>query len=76
MGCNPSYRFSIDNHTTTVIEADGIETQPLLVDQLEIFPGQRYSVIVEANQPIDTYWIRANAVNFTGELSSPLLSGS
>ena len=39
----------------TVIEADGVETNPLTVDSFEIFPAQRYSVIVHADQPIDNY---------------------
>lgn len=39
----------------TVIEADGIETQPILVDSLTIYAAQRYSVIVHANQPIGNY---------------------
>lgn len=38
-----------------VIEADGVEVHPLEVDQLEIFIGQRYSVVVLANQPRDNY---------------------
>ena len=37
--CFPSYIFSIDGHTLTVIEADGTETEPVEVDQLEIFAG-------------------------------------
>lgn len=39
----------------TIIEADGVETQPLIVDSLVIFAGQRYSIIVEANQTIGNY---------------------
>jgi len=30
-----------------------------VVDQLQIFAAQRYSVVLEANQPVDNYWIRA-----------------
>lgn len=40
------YNFSIDGHRLTVIEADGVETEPVTVDQLEIFASQRYSIIV------------------------------
>lgn len=39
----------------TIIEADGETTQPHTVDSLDIFPGQRYSVVVEANQPVGNY---------------------
>jgi iron transport multicopper oxidase len=51
--------FSIDGHNLTVIEADGQLTEPLVVDQLQIFVAQRYSVILVADQPVDNYWVRA-----------------
>lgn len=44
----PNFVFSIDGHTMTVIEADGVSTQPLMVDSLQIFAGQRYSVVLDA----------------------------
>jgi iron transport multicopper oxidase len=59
MSCDPNFVFSIDSHNLTVIEADGELTQPLLVDSLQILAGQRYSVVLVANQPVDNYWIRA-----------------
>lgn len=34
--------FSIDNHIFTVIEADGINTQPVVVDSLQVFPGKHF----------------------------------
>ncbi|KAG6810472.1 hypothetical protein H0H92_011707 [Tricholoma furcatifolium] len=60
MSCEPSFAFSIDNHTLTIIEADGENTEPLVVDSIQIYAGQRYSAILEANQAVDNYWIRAN----------------
>lgn len=60
MSCDPNFTFQIDQHDMTIIEADGEYTTPLTVDQLQIFAGQRYSIIVNANQPVDNYWIRAN----------------
>jgi len=59
MSCFPSFNFSIDGHTLTIIEADGVETEPVTVDSLQIFAAQRYSIIVTANKPADNYWIRA-----------------
>jgi len=44
-----------------VIEVDGISHEPLTGDYIEIFPGQRYSVIITANQTVDNYWITAPA---------------
>nr|ALF95041.1 laccase [Crustodontia chrysocreas] len=59
ISCDPSYTFSIDNHTMTVIEVDGVNHQPLPVDSIPIFAAQRYSFILEANKPVGNYWIRA-----------------
>ena len=39
ISCDPAYKFSIDGHQLTVIEVDGTNVQPLLVDSLEIFAG-------------------------------------
>lgn len=49
IGCRSRYNFSIDSHNMTVIEADGIETEPVTVDQLNIYPGEshnRYKLIL------------------------------
>ena len=43
----------------TIIEVDGINVKPLIVDSIEIFAGQRYSFILQANQDNASYWIRA-----------------
>ncbi|KAF8629510.1 hypothetical protein AX17_005636 [Amanita inopinata Kibby_2008] len=59
ISCDPNYTFSIDGHNLTVIEADGISVQPVTVDSIQIFAGQRYSFILHANQPARNYWIRA-----------------
>ncbi|KAI0800672.1 bilirubin oxidase [Fomes fomentarius] len=64
MSCDPNYIFSIDKHDMTVIEADAVNTKPLTVDSIQIFAGQRYSFVLNANQSIDNYWIRANPDNF------------
>ncbi|KAF9067165.1 laccase 1 [Rhodocollybia butyracea] len=57
--CDPNFNFSIDGHTFSVIEADGIETEPVVADSIQIFAAQRYSFILTANQSVDNYWIRA-----------------
>jgi FtsP/CotA-like multicopper oxidase with cupredoxin domain len=77
MACYPNFLFSIDGHNLTVIEADGQLTEPLVVDQLQIYAGQRYSVVLVANMTVDNYWIRAlpNLVNanYTGGMNSAVL---
>ncbi|KAH6899579.1 laccase 2 precursor [Coprinopsis sp. MPI-PUGE-AT-0042] len=59
ISCDPFFDFSIDGHPLTIIEADGVNTQPLVVDSLRIFAGQRYSVVLNANKDIGNYWIRS-----------------
>lgn len=51
MACDPAFTFQIDNHTDlTIIEVDGVNHQPLIVDEITIFPGQRYSFIVSLSR--------------------------
>ncbi|OZJ06434.1 hypothetical protein BZG36_00484 [Bifiguratus adelaidae] len=58
-GAFADFNFSIDNHTLTVIETDGIAMTPVNVTRLPIAVAQRYSVIVNTNAAVDNYWIRA-----------------
>ncbi|KAG6859902.1 hypothetical protein C0995_002231 [Termitomyces sp. Mi166 len=78
ISCDPNYIFSIDGHTMTIIEVDGINIQPLKVDSIQIFAGQRYSFVLNASQPIDNYWIRAKPnipanATFDGGVNSAIL---
>ncbi|KAM5541431.1 hypothetical protein V8D89_004985 [Ganoderma adspersum] len=59
IACDPNYVFTIAGHTMTIIEADGQNTEPLTVDEIQIFAAQRYSFVLKADQEIDNYWIRA-----------------
>jgi iron transport multicopper oxidase len=56
---------------------DGNNVEPLVVDSIQIFVGQRYSFILTASQPVNNYWIRAfpNLLNatFNGGLNSAIL---
>ncbi|KAG8701183.1 hypothetical protein FRC08_004238 [Ceratobasidium sp. 394] len=53
------FKFEIDGHPLKIIEADGLPHQPVVVKSVEIHPGERYSIVVEANQTVNNYWIRA-----------------
>jgi len=46
ISCDPSFTFSIDSHLMTVIEVEGTNVQPLVVDSLQIFAGTRGSYIL------------------------------
>jgi iron transport multicopper oxidase len=39
ISCDPNFTFSIDGHQMTIIEVDGVNHRPLLVDSLQIFAG-------------------------------------
>jgi len=52
-------KFSIDGHRMKVIATDGADVEPVEVDALAISAGERFDVIIEANQPVDSYWIRS-----------------
>ncbi|KAJ3505082.1 hypothetical protein NLJ89_g7603 [Agrocybe chaxingu] len=59
LSCEPNYIFSIGGHKLKIIEADGENVLPVIVDSLQIFAGQRYSFVLTANRPVDNYWIRS-----------------
>ena len=52
---NPSgetaFRFAVGGHKLLVTHSDGQPVEPVEVDALRIGPGERYDVIVEANNP-------------------------
>ncbi|KAJ6614141.1 laccase 2 [Mycena sp. CBHHK59/15] len=77
ISCDPNYEFSIDGHTMTIIEVDGVDHKPLTVDSLQIFAGQRYSFVLNANQKVGNYWVRANPnigiTGFAGGINSAIL---
>ncbi len=53
------YYVSIDNHKFQVVSTDGSDNQAVNdVESVLIGPGERYDIIVSANQPIGNYWIR------------------
>lgn len=53
------FRFSIDNHTLTVISSDLVPIVPYETDSVNVAIGQRYDVIVTANQDAGNYWLRS-----------------
>ncbi|KAG8783111.1 hypothetical protein FRC16_002475, partial [Serendipita sp. 398] len=57
------FRFSLQGHRFTVIETDGVNIVPYVADYLEISAGQRYSIVITADQPVANYWVRAPMIN-------------
>ncbi|KGN48772.1 L-ascorbate oxidase [Cucumis sativus] len=56
--------FQIEGHTMTVVEADGHYVEPFQVNNLFIYSGETYSVLIKADQdPSRNYWITTNVVS-------------
>lgn len=53
------YSVHFDHHAMTVIAADFVPVVPYSTEWLNIGIGQRYDVIVEMNQPVAGYFLRA-----------------
>ncbi|CAI6334433.1 unnamed protein product [Periconia digitata] len=68
-GTDFHFHFSIDNHVLKVVSADLVPIEPFWTNSLSVGIGQRYSVIVEANQTVaenGAYWMRAEYTNQFG----------
>ncbi|KAF2023523.1 hypothetical protein EK21DRAFT_118669 [Setomelanomma holmii] len=55
------WKFMIDNHTMTIIASDLVPITPYEATVLDIGMGQRYDIIVTADQAsvADSFWLRA-----------------
>ncbi|KAJ4361052.1 uncharacterized protein N0V89_001621 [Didymosphaeria variabile] len=55
------FKFSIDNHTLQVIASDLVPIEPYNTTVLDIGMGQRYDIIITADQAsvADNFWLRA-----------------
>ncbi|ESR59624.1 L-ascorbate oxidase [Citrus sinensis] len=55
-----SLNLAVKNHKMVVVEADGNYVQPFEVDDMDIYSGESYSVLLTTNQdPSHNYWISA-----------------
>ncbi|OTA94787.1 putative multicopper oxidase [Hypoxylon sp. CO27-5] len=55
-----SYWFSVDNHTLSIVELDGVEIEPITARGVYLNLGQRVSVILTADQTPGSYYVRAS----------------
>ncbi|KAI0388040.1 multicopper oxidase [Hypomontagnella monticulosa] len=53
--------FTIDNHTLEIVEIDGVEVEPIATTRVFVNPGQRYSVLLTANQTAGNFLMHASA---------------
>ncbi|KAK3334531.1 Cupredoxin, partial [Neurospora tetraspora] len=54
-----SFTISLVGHNFTVISTDLVPITPVVRSKLFMAVGQRYDVIVEANQAVGNYWLNA-----------------
>ncbi|KAJ7157671.1 laccase2 [Mycena crocata] len=81
LSCRPFMTVSFDNHTFDVMELDGTEHDPEPFQRIDVYAAQRVSLIVNANQTVVNYWIRAfpvggnpnNNPNFNPNLTLAIL---
>ena len=58
-----AYKFSIQNHSLTVVATDGTQIESITdVHYVIVNTGERYDIIVNANQSIGSYWILAETL--------------
>jgi FtsP/CotA-like multicopper oxidase with cupredoxin domain len=60
-GTDFHFQFSIDNHMLEVVAADMVPIKPFLTESISVGIGQRYSLIVHADQTAASngkYWMR------------------
>ncbi|XP_044469752.1 L-ascorbate oxidase-like [Mangifera indica] len=56
--------FQIEAHNMTVVEADGHYVEPFVVQNLFIYSGETYSVLIKTDQsPSRNYWATTNVVS-------------
>jgi hypothetical protein len=60
------FRVSLDKHNLTVVQADFVPTVPYVADWIFLGIGERYDVIINANQAVDNYWFRAEVMTACG----------
>ncbi|XP_018803993.1 PREDICTED: laccase-5 isoform X2 [Bactrocera latifrons] len=59
-------QVTIEGHTMTVISTDGEPVQPVDVNTIISFSGERYDFIINANQPVGAYWIQVRGLGECG----------
>lgn len=57
---NTYVRVSLDAHLFNVIASDFVPIKPFIAERLLLAIGQRYDVVINADQEPDSYWFRAN----------------
>nr|CAD7431404.1 unnamed protein product [Timema monikensis] len=57
-------QMSIDDHRLLVVATDSAAVEPIEVDSVILNAGERYDIVVTANQTVGNYWIRFRGLAF------------
>ncbi|XP_026290514.1 uncharacterized protein LOC113215143 isoform X2 [Frankliniella occidentalis] len=60
-------QVSIDGHKLLAVASDGANFKPVEVESVMLNAGERWDVVLRADQPVDKYWIRMRALGDCGE---------
>ncbi|XP_071503602.1 uncharacterized protein [Diadema antillarum] len=60
---NAPLQVSVDSHNLTVIASDGDDFQPIVVHAFNIYAGERFDFILDANQTLGRYWLRVQGLD-------------
>lgn len=60
------FHVSLDGHPFQVITSDFVPIKPYFTNQIGLNIGQRYDVIINANQTSDNYWFRVGVGGCSG----------
>ncbi|KAK3321960.1 multicopper oxidase-domain-containing protein [Apodospora peruviana] len=55
-----SFTLTLVGHSFTIVATDMVPIQPVTVSSLYVGIGQRYDIIIDANQPVGNYWFNAS----------------
>ena len=61
-GAEFTYEIMVDGHMLDIVALDGHDIVAISVDSFIINPGERVEFEIDANQPLDLYWIRAELI--------------
>lgn len=70
-GVDNNFHVSIDGHNFTVITSDFVPIKPYVTNSISINIGQRYDIIINANQDVGNYWLRADVATGCGRNRRP-----
>ncbi|KAL7303457.1 hypothetical protein TKK_0004639 [Trichogramma kaykai] len=59
-------QITFQGHDLTIIATDGEPVQPVNVNTIISFSGERYDFVVTANQPVGAYWIQLRGLGECG----------